>query len=225
MNIYECQAAKLLRSLNDKIKDADCVQSNQGKQLNFTDGTWSQIFPKELREKIAISIPPIHNDILATLEKLRLILLKKEPDPGERFSIKDISPNNLVEWLSNHQIPLQTMKITNEKIKFLLPKLEYIDLTGFSEKDVTVLLKKKLKNVRHLTCQLTDLDLVRVTTFTTLTHLNLSNSKNLTNAGFGNLSDLTNLIYLDISLCTQITDVELQFLQGLLPETTIKHSL
>lgn len=195
----DCRIARLLKKLNHLIKDFDRAQCNKGTQKDFTDGTFTQVFPKELRLQIALNIPPSYEDNSATLEKIRLILLEDNPPPCDCFSqIKSIPVRDLVSWINTYQVPLQTLKIANEKLNLLLPKLKYVDLSDFSKEKILIMLTK-LKKARHLTCnQMTDEDLQ-------------------------SLNELTNLTSLDISFCDQITDEGRQFLQELLPEVNIQY--
>lgn len=195
----DCRVARLLKKLNHLIKDIDRSQCNKGIQQNFIDGTFTQVFPKELRYQIALTIPPTYADNSATLEKIRLILLEDKPPPIDCFSqIKSIPVEDLVSWINTYQVPLQTLKIANEKLNVLLPTLEYVDLSDFSKEEISVMLPK-LKKAHHITCnQMTDEDLE-------------------------DLTNLTNLTSLDISACKQVTDEGRQFLQELLPEINIQY--
>lgn len=198
----DCRIARLLKKLNHFVKDLDRAQCNKGIQNNFIDGPFNQVFPKELRQQIAIIIPPTCVDTSATLEKMRLILLEDSPLPNDCFSqIKSIPVGDLVYWINTYQIPLQTLKIASEKLNLLLPKLEYIDVSDFSEEKISVMLTK-LKKVRHLKCN------------------------NMTDEGLEDLTSLNNLANLkslDLSFCDKITDEGRQILQDLMPHVVIQY--
>ena len=196
----DCRIARLLKKLNYLVKDFDRSQCNKGVQKDFTDGTFNQIFPRELRRQIALDIAPSYDDTSTTLEKMRLILLDDKPPPSDCFSqIKSIPIQDLAYWIKTHQVALQTLKIATEKLNLILPKLDCVNLSDYSKEKIPHVLLK-LKKARHLICN------------------------NLSDEDLKNLIDLKNLTSLDLSDSNQISIEGLQFLQDVMPELIIRHT-
>jgi hypothetical protein len=205
----DCRIARLLKKLNHLVKDFDRAQCNKGFQKEFTDGTFGQVFPKELRQQFAFNIPPSFDDNSATLEKIRLILLEDLPPPNDSFSqIKSIPVKDLVHWINTYHVGLKTLKIVNAKLNLLLPKLRSVNLDGYPKGEISSILKN-LKKAHYLSCdQMTDLNLEILSTFGLLTSLDISGSKEITDEGITFLKHL-NLKHLNISNCPLITDAAL----------------
>lgn len=195
-----CDGAKLLKKLNHELKDLDRMQSQN---------TFFQVLPKELRLHIAFSSPPLYKKISSVLEKMRLTLLEDIAPPYDSLSeVKSLPINELANWISTHNICLQTLEITSTKIQLMLPKLRFLNLKGYPKDEISDLLKN-MKDVFHLSCdQMTDSLIETLVPFKSLKSLDLSDSEELTDYGIAFLEAL-NLVQLNISNCTQITDASI----------------
>lgn len=201
---------RLIKNLNKTVNTYNLLKSSQGTQTTFIDGTFSQIFPKELRKHIAFAIPLSDENVVATLEKMRLILLEDKPLGPFYNEIKNIPTADLAIWIDTHKVPLHLLDITSTELNRLLPRLKYVNLLHYPIDKILNLLKR-LKEVKHLICdKMTNDGLINLGVLPKLTHLDLSNCSKITSEGLKPIKDRNQLVRLNLSNCTSITNDDLK---------------
>lgn len=197
---------------------------------NLRPPTFSQIFPRELRNSFALSMPPSGYRNTVTLQKMRLLFLGDLPPLIPTLNLDDIPIKTLGLWIEQNRVPLQTLLKTRNELEDLVPELKYVDLTRFtldnhysmlekvykvrdltiqflSEREFNLLNSlEELESLTFQTCGILDADRKYIKELTQLKSLSFITCYHISDSMLNILKHLTGLTSLTISQCGQITN-------------------
>lgn len=206
---------------------------------NLRRPTFNQIFPRELRNCFALTLPPSGYRNAVTLQKMRLLFLGDLPPLTPLPTFDSIPIRTLNLWIEQNRVPISTLVKTSNEMEDLVPELKYVDLTCLTLDNHYSLLEKvnkvneliiqflserefnllnSLENLTSLTfktCGLLDTDRIYIKELNKLKSLSFITCYHISDHALNVLKHLTALTSLTISQCGQITNNGIKHISAL----------
>lgn len=204
---------------------------------------FSLIFPREIRNYIALLLAPSGYRNAGTLQKMRLLFLGDLPPLKPTPSLDGIPIKTLALWIDHNRVPIHTLLKNSKALEDLLPELECVDLTSFqleshfsmlnqvhkvheltiqffSKREFKLISRlEKLKSLTFKECGILDNDCKYIKNLVRLTSLSFITCYYISDHALKILKNIPNLTSLTISKCEQLTNIGIHHISSLLKLT------